>query len=449
MTVYLKNQELIQKTNKKNNKTPPSVEQIKLQKALLFWSTATFFYFFQFILRVSPSSCADLIMERLHINAGEFGQIIALYYIGYAFLQIPAGIILDRFGPRIPGFLAILTCSTGVLIFALCDQILPISIARFLMGMGSAFALLTNIKVASTLFSSKKLPLFIGLTLMTGTIGAIFAGAPLAIFIEKIGAQNSLLILSCCGIAYALAFVFILAPLANKTNVSAQGINNISLKEILFSLKEILSLRFTYGVGFFGLLMYLPLSGFSELWAPSFFEDTHNYSTELATFLSSCTFIGMGVGSPLWSFFHAKFKNYYKEMVVSALLTFTCFTLVFYTPIKNPYLYAVLLFLGGLCLSGQFLAYSFITEKHHNSRTAMANGTHNMMCMISGMIAQPLIGYFIDLGGRLPISDRIVYSLKGYQMGFGTISLGLLLALFALLLTRRDMYLKEKEEEKF
>ena len=64
------------------------------------WALASFFYAYQYVLRVLPNIMMNDILQKFHIDAALFGQYSGLYYIGYAGMHIQVGILLDRYGPR-------------------------------------------------------------------------------------------------------------------------------------------------------------------------------------------------------------------------------------------------------------------------------------------------------------------------------------------------------------
>lgn len=75
-----------------------------------------FFYCYEFILRILPGVLQDeLRMAFGNLSATAFGQIAALYYFAYSPMQLPVGILMDRFGPRYLLTLACLCCTLGSL----------------------------------------------------------------------------------------------------------------------------------------------------------------------------------------------------------------------------------------------------------------------------------------------------------------------------------------------
>ena len=67
---------------------------------LLGWLVGSLFFFYAWILRVSPSVMVEDLMRDFAVGGAILGNLSALYFYGYAGMQIPVGLLLDRFGPR-------------------------------------------------------------------------------------------------------------------------------------------------------------------------------------------------------------------------------------------------------------------------------------------------------------------------------------------------------------
>ena len=99
--------------------------QEKIQKGrkhLIFGITvcliAAFFYCYEFLLRILPGTLQGELSEAFgHISATTFGQLAVLYYFAYSPMQLPVGMLIDRFGPRKLLSLACLCCTLGSYLF--------------------------------------------------------------------------------------------------------------------------------------------------------------------------------------------------------------------------------------------------------------------------------------------------------------------------------------------
>ena len=67
----------------------------------IMWFLAVLFFAYQFILRLSPGLMINDIMQKFDVDASNYGYFASMYYYGYALMQIPIAILLDRYGPRV------------------------------------------------------------------------------------------------------------------------------------------------------------------------------------------------------------------------------------------------------------------------------------------------------------------------------------------------------------
>ena len=123
------------------------------------------------------------------MDAATFGTLAGYYYLGYAGMQIPLGIMLDKMSFRIVTFLAIITASLGTLVFVTTDNWHYLLAGRFLMGAGSGVAFLAVAKITKTYFSEKYHPLMIGLAFSFGLTGAVFGATPMRYLFDYFGYQ--------------------------------------------------------------------------------------------------------------------------------------------------------------------------------------------------------------------------------------------------------------------
>ena len=80
--------------------------------------TAALFFFYAWVLRVAPSVMVEELMRDFAVGAAVLGNLSAAYFYGYAGMQIPVGVLLDRFGPRRLVAVAALLCAGGCVLFA-------------------------------------------------------------------------------------------------------------------------------------------------------------------------------------------------------------------------------------------------------------------------------------------------------------------------------------------
>lgn len=132
-------------------------------------------------------------------------------------------------------------------------------------------------------------------------------------------------------------------------------------------------------------------------------------------------------------------------MFLSAFSALALFALILYVPEMPIHILPYLLFLFGCACGGQFVAFAAVTEINTPTSTATASGMHNMLCMASGVIAQPLIGYFLDLKKveGCAIGAEVSYDPTAFITGFSVITAGLLFACVSCFVMGRIPYIHE------
>src|SRR3990167_11538252 len=106
---------------------------------VLICTVAGLFYCYEFVLRIIPGVLQTEISAAFgHISATEFGQLSAFYYFAYSPMQMPVGILMDRYGPWRLLTLACLCCTVGSWMFMDTTSLTVAEAGRFLVGFGSS-----------------------------------------------------------------------------------------------------------------------------------------------------------------------------------------------------------------------------------------------------------------------------------------------------------------------
>ncbi len=439
-----------------NGKPPRSLHSTLIPAAALpwmIWGCAAWFFFYQFAIRVSPSVIALDLITELSLTACSLGTIASFYYYGYTGMQIFVGIMLDRIGVRRPLTAAALLCVLGCYLFATADNIPLMSLGRFLMGVGSAFGFLSCMKTASVWFPPQRLGLIIGLSMLIGTSGAVGGGAPLAVLVGQVGWRTSILILGAIGTGIAmLAWMIVRDKKSTHTNAETAKEPELSILE---SLMVILRNPQTYVYGLFGSCMYVPLAGFADLWGAPYIAQTYDVDRITAAGSVSMLYLGIAAGGPLCAWIITQVESYKKLLMTGSMLTLVMLTIIIYVPLPAylplvslpPYinipLIDALFFMAGIFASTQFFAFACIVEINSRRVSATASGVHNMTCMISGIVFQPVIGMLLDRTWNGALKDGTpYYSGSDYFFALSVLPISVALAC-ALTFMMREAFPKE------
>ncbi len=331
----------------------------------MVWIIASVFYAYQYVLRVMPNIMLGDIMQQFQIDAATFGQFSGVYYIGYALMHLPIGIMLDRFGPRKVMTSCILLTVVGLspLMFA-SHWIYPI-IGRFLIGMGSSAAILGVFKIIRMAFGEKRFPRMLSFSVTIGLVGAIYGGGPVSYLCETFGYQTVIQLFAGAGIVLAL-MTYVIVPNAKS---APQGTVMSDIKEVLSNKRVIWSCIFAG-------LMVGPLEGFADVWGTAFLKQVYGFDGTRAAGVSSMIFMGMCFGAPVLSFIAEKVGNYLLTIVGAGVAMAIVFFLILPMNI-TPGVLSLLFVLVGICCAYQILAIykaaTYVREQVAGLTTAVAN----------------------------------------------------------------------------
>lgn len=424
--------------------------QPQLSKSWLIWACAALFYCYQFMLRASPGVMSEDLIAAFDVDACTLGVLTACYYYAYTSLQIPVGSLMDRFKPRRMLTLAAITCAVGSLIFSTAYTIPVAGIGRAMIGAGSAFAFLSCLKLGTVWFPPQKLPFVVGLTLFLGTMGGISAGFPMGWLVDDIGWRQAMWIVAFGGFALAIVAWTLVRDKAPPHLEQAildshdDDVDHTTQLGLLESVFEVAKKPQSWIIAIYGFFMYVPLSGFIDQWGPSFFMANYGVSKSSAGAMNSIMLVGIGVGAPLFPFI-AKFLNAYKPTIfIASFIAATCLAAVVYIPGLPFWLLSILLFFTGFGLGGQFLAFSMTCSLNPLTVSATAGGFHNMLCMMSGVIFQPFIGWLLDYSWSGTYTHGVrTYLPTDFTFALSSIIISLVLACFVVIFINEQYTSKE------
>ena len=129
-----------------------SASTVTPRRAKIAFALGTLFFGYAFIQRVSPSVMTSELMRDFSVGGAALGSLSAFYFYAYASIQLPVGMLTDRYGPRKLMSFAAGFCALASLGFALSDSLLTASIGRALIGGTVAFGFVGTLAIAGYWF---------------------------------------------------------------------------------------------------------------------------------------------------------------------------------------------------------------------------------------------------------------------------------------------------------
>ena len=194
----------------------------------LIWGTivciiGAIFYCYEFVLRIIPGTLqSELSAAFGHISASAFGQLSACYYFAYSPMQMPVGMLMDRYGPRRLLSFACLCCTIGSFMFSYSSSLSIAGSGRFLVGFGSSFAFVGVLSLALQWLPRRYFSLVAGLITTLGMLGLVYGEVKITELAQTMGLNHVLLTMVAFGAILTLLIFLLVRDGPVGHNVKSQ-----------------------------------------------------------------------------------------------------------------------------------------------------------------------------------------------------------------------------------
>ncbi len=158
-----------------------------MRTAFAGWLLAVTVYLLAVLHRTSLGVVGLLAERRFGITPAQLSIFIFLQLGVYAAMQVPTGVLVDRYGPRRILVVAAALMGSAQLVFAVVPSYAAALVARAVLGCGDALTFVSVLRFAATHFAPRRYPLIVALTSTVGMLGNVIATLPLAVVLRSAG----------------------------------------------------------------------------------------------------------------------------------------------------------------------------------------------------------------------------------------------------------------------
>lgn len=391
---------------------------------------AALFYCYEYLLRIAPGVMSTELMQYYSLNATAFGNLFAVYYFIYTPMQIPVGLLLDKFGSRFLLTAATLICAVGTFVFACSHSLIIAQTGRFMVGFGSAFAFVGVLKIASVWLPHSRFGMIAGLTTSLGMVGAMFGDNVIAYLVKVIGWQATMYGAALLGVFLTgLIWAFVRNTRPDRPLELCPNPINPTFKALFINMLILLKKPQMWIVAFIGGILYTSLSVFAELWGAPYFEQAKGFSPQIAAALTSCIFLGWAIGGPIVGYISDNLNDRRMPLILGSLLGAFTLAAIIYLEGLGPMTIGFLLFFFGVFSSAENLTFVIAKESTSPDLAGSATALTNMFVMFAGTLLQPFVGYILDFYWDGKISNTIPhYSNSNFQDALAILPITFLIA---------------------
>lgn len=368
------------------------IEKRTKKQAFLICALASLFYFYEFFLRVIPSVISHDLMREFELGTFGIGIFMSAFYLGYTPMQIPAGLLLDRFGPKRVLSLAVLIAAYCTYLFANTNNLHIALAARFFIGFSSSFAYLGALILATRWFDPKYFAMGAGFIQVLGCMGALVGQAPVALATEAVGWRPTMNYAAIICFFLGLLYILILKDAPKKDQAIKLEPSPFNLKH---QLQTVCQNRQVWAIAFFAFTVWAPMTILAESWGARFLMSRFDFSGVEAASALSTVWIGVAAGGPLMGWWSSTRQSRCQPLWLGSILGLLSSSIILFLPVHWPVL-LVALFLFGFAASSQAVTFGLIHDLLPQKVAGTAVGFNNMAVIFGGMSCQPLAAFMLE-----------------------------------------------------
>lgn len=180
------------------------------RSALAVWSVALLVYLLAVFHRSSLAVAGLAAAERFDISAAQLATFTMLQLFVYAAMQVPVGLMVDRFGSRSVLLTGLAVMTVAQALFAVASVYPVALVARVFVGMGDAMTFICVLRLVSTWFPPRRIPFATQVTGTLGQSGALLAAIPMTWALGTLGWTGAYLLAASVGVVLGVVALVVI-----------------------------------------------------------------------------------------------------------------------------------------------------------------------------------------------------------------------------------------------
>lgn len=383
---------------------------------LSMWSILTFSFVLVLFLRMSTAVISDNMSKELGFNSVQISNIVSMALYAYAFMQIPSGLLIDKYGPRKIASIGIITSGIGSILFGFIQTPILAYISRIMVGAGGSVILLSIFKIQGSWFKKDEFASATAKFSFIGNLGSVLATFPLVFLNELIGWRNSFILIGTLTVISGISIYLIV-----RNTPADLGFEIINYDEdepeekinILEGLASVLKNRSTWYNSTIMFSLVGISTAFTSLWGISYLMDIYGVSKSIAAFIVSFFAYGFVFGSIIMDFLFRKVKtSNFKIIKVGATINLIIWIfIILICDVKPPIIILpVAFFIIGSINMSHLQAFNDVKYKNKQQYSGLSTSIVNTSEFVGSGLINLLIGFVI-----LSNNSNMI---NGYKYGF-------------------------------
>ena len=388
--------------------------------------------------RTAPGLITDKLMTDFSVKASTVGLVASIQFFVYTGLQIPMGILVDRYGPNLFLISGAALTGIGTILYSLGTHAFILFLARILTGLGDATIWVSMVLILSLWFGKGGFSRLIGFAGMTGSLGFLLATVPFSAVIDSFGWRGSFLSV---GILLCVWSFFLFWILVKKTKQPLLMKSTLQHEKVPVLLRRIFLNRQAWALFLCHFGIVGGYIGFIGSWAVPYAMDGYGMTRIEASQLIMISLLGALLGAPLigWvSSYLGKIKRPYVVFHITVFMCWTAFLLFMGHPPR--FLVIILFFFIGFGFGANSLTFAAVRKSFPVTESGTVSGFANTGGFLSAVLLPGVFGFILESvhSASGSISD-------GYFYGFFTPLIFSMVGLIGVLILNEEQRATDKQ----
>jgi MFS family permease len=366
-----------------------------VKRAWLVWGVALSAYLLAIFHRSSLAVAGLAAAERFDISAAQLATFTMLQLLVYAGMQIPVGLLVDRYGPRsvmLTGAIVLTLAQAG---FAVADSYAAALVARVFVGMGDAMTWICLLRLVTSWFPGRRVPLVTALSGTFGQLGAIGAAAPMTWALGHLGWTQAYLIAAGVSVVVASAVAVVVHDTPDDRVQRGPRLTFSTIRASLRASWAHPGTRLGFWMHF---VTQFSAVAMTLLWGFPFLVRGEGRSSGEASLLLSLIVVAVMYSGPTIGWFIGRHPWHRSTTVLGIVWSIVAvWTVVLFWPGDAPFWLLVLLTqVVGIGGPASMIGFDLARTSNPAERLASANGIINQAGFSASLVLVVAIGLVLD-----------------------------------------------------
>lgn len=354
---------------------------------------ATLNYSYDFFIRAAPGAMGEQLQDAFKITSTQIGWLSSAYFIAYTVMQIPAGVIIDKYNRKYVIATATALCVFGNYLFSATNYYEVAFLGRILMGVGSAFGFVGAAKMAGMWLPQRFFSTFIGAATIIGLLGGLITDTVLADLVDSLGWREGNTVFTYIGVGL-FVFVIIFIKDNYKHVEKFNHFSEASFKETLLKVVKIFKNYKFWAASLIGASIFIPINVLGSLWGVTFIQHKLQITQALASHLNGTLFVGAALGYAVFGIVAAFTSRLRLLLLLGLVSSILIIPVLLFVDLSKNY-FVCLYTLLGVMAGPQAVTFTIAKVLSPPGTSGSSTAGVNMINNLFAVILLPVVGYIL------------------------------------------------------